>query len=90
MSDLSRYLKVEFYRAFTSKNFALTICLTFLLYLCSTLKEIFLLGRDAAACLRGERKMLFRDSFEDGPEDSGRVYAERRVRAPSEPDACTV
>ncbi len=45
---------------------------------------------DAAACLRGERKMLFRDSFEDGPEDSGRVYAERRVRAPSEPDACTV
>lgn len=49
MSDLSRYLKVEFYRAFTSKNFALTICLTFLLYLCSTLKEIFLLGRDAAA-----------------------------------------
>ena len=49
MSDLSRYLKVEFYRAFTSKNFALTICLTFLLYLGSTLKEIFLLGRDAAA-----------------------------------------
>ena len=49
MSDLSHYLKVEFYRAFTSKNFALTICLTFLLYLCSTLKEIFLLGRDAAA-----------------------------------------
>ena len=45
---------------------------------------------DAAACLRGERKMLFCDSFEDGPEDSGRVYAERRVRAPSEPDACTV
>lgn len=49
MSDLSRYLKVEFYRAFTSKNFALTICLTFLLYLGSTLKEIFLFGRDAAA-----------------------------------------
>lgn len=34
--------------------------------------------------------MLFRDSFEDGPEDFGKVYAERRVRAPSEPDACTV
>ena len=43
-----------------------------------------------AAVGGGERKMLFRDSFEDGPEDSGRVYAERRVRAPSEPDACTV
>ena len=42
MSAFARYQKVEFCRAFTSKNFALTICLTFLLYLGSTLKEILI------------------------------------------------
>lgn len=49
MSDFARYQKVEFYRALTSKNFALTVGITFLLYLVSTLKEMFLLGGDAVA-----------------------------------------
>ena len=47
-------------------------------------------SRAIAPSIRISYMVLFCDSFKDGPEDSGRVYAERRVRAPSEPDACTV
>ena len=41
MSDLSRYLKVEFYRAFTSKNFALTITPGYALCILSAMIGIF-------------------------------------------------
>lgn len=45
MRDFVNYQKLEFWCAITSKNFILTICATFLLYLVTTLKEMLLLGR---------------------------------------------